>query len=64
MLSAIRFWTIMGLRVFDEVPDEYLPVQYGPHTAGDHDQGDADSTAEEISKVERARAVADELLAT
>lgn len=63
MLSAIRFWTIMGLRVFDEVPNEYLPVQYGPRTAGDDDQVRVESTAEEASKVERARAVADELRA-
>lgn len=62
MLSAIRFWTIMGLRVFDEVPNEYLPVQYGP-PSDDANPADVESTAEEIGRVELARTVADELRA-
>ncbi|MGO3325311.1 hypothetical protein [Gordonia sp. (in: high G+C Gram-positive bacteria)] len=59
MLSAVRFWTIMGLRVFDEIPDEYLPVQYGPT----HEDDDSAEDAVNDDRDARARAVADELMA-
>lgn len=50
-LSSMRFWDLMFARVFEEIPDEYLPRKYGRRT---------EAAADGEGEVEQARAAEQE----